>query len=106
MGIEWKTSKLLLKYSVRSCKVYEVKLRTRENANFLESLVGREGFDFWSMTKLLDSTATVMVAPDHTLWFESALAQRNADFDITIDDLEAYKPIKTLTLPLTVCELK
>lgn len=72
-----------------SCKVYEVKLRTREDANLLESLVGREGFDFWSMSRLLGSTATVMVAPDQTLWFESALARQNVDFDISIDDLEA-----------------
>lgn len=64
---------------------------TESDANFLKSLDGREGFDFWSMTKLLGVKSTVMVEPEQQEWFEKSLDERKIPYKISIEDLEKYK---------------
>jgi Carboxypeptidase activation peptide len=64
------------------------------DANFLKSLDGGDGFDFWSLTKLLGTRATVMVKPERQEWFENSLGERKIQYEISITDLEKYKVIK------------
>jgi hypothetical protein len=67
---------------------------TEGDANFLKSLDGVDGFDFWSLTKLLGTRATVMVEPERQEWFENSLSERKIPYEISITDLEKYKLIK------------
>lgn len=64
------------------------------DANFLKSLDGRDGFDFWSMTRLLGVKTTVMVKPEQQQWLENSLDERKIQYRISIADLEKYKVIK------------
>lgn len=66
-------------------------MRSNDDANYLKSLDGHEGFDFWSLTKLLGSTATVMVTPQHQAWFEHSLDAFGIEYKISMDDLERYR---------------
>lgn len=75
-------------FQFNSCKVYDVEVLTNDDANFLKSLEALAGYDFWSMTRLLGSKTTVMVAPEHQTWFENSLEKRNIEFKVTIEDLE------------------
>jgi hypothetical protein len=59
-----------------------------DDANFLKSLDGVEGFDFWSMKRLLGSSATVMVQPERQKWFEKSLMRKNIDYKILFENLE------------------
>lgn len=71
-----------------------MKVRTANDADFLKSMDGLEGFDFWSMSRILPSTTTVMVIPEHQQMFEKSLVERNIEFKILIKDLDEYKVIK------------
>lgn len=71
-----------------SFKVYDVRVKTNDDANFLKSLDGHEGFDFWSLTRLMGSTATVMVTPQKQSWFERSLETLGMEFKVSISDLE------------------
>lgn len=63
-------------------------MSTDDDAKYLNSLDNLDGFDFWSKTRLLGSTATVMVTPEHQAWFENSLGNRNVEYKVTIEDLE------------------
>mgnify|MGYP003507274402 CR=1 FL=1 len=80
----------LIKFSA-SCKVYAVTARTTEDANFLKSLTNDDAFDFWSLTRLVGATSTVMVQPERQYWFEKSLSERSIEYDVSISDLERYK---------------
>lgn len=69
-------------------------MNTENDANFLKSLDGRDGFDFWSMTRLLGVKTTVMVKPEQQKWFEKTLGERKIQYEISIVDLEKYKVLK------------
>lgn len=71
-----------------SCKVYAVIARTTEDANFLKSLANDDAFDFWSLTRLVGATSTVMVQPERQYWFEKSLSERSIEYDVSISDLE------------------
>lgn len=68
--------------------MYDVSVKTVDEANFLKSLDGQEGFDFWVMPRLLGSTSTVMVTPEYQELFEYWLDERNVEYGISIADLE------------------
>lgn len=59
-----------------------------DDAKFIKSLANDDAFDFWSLTRLVGATATVMVKPERQYWFEKALRERFIEFDVTISDLE------------------
>ena len=67
---------------------------TENEANFLKSLDGLDGFDFWSMARLLGTKTTVMVKPKQQEWFQNSLDDRKMQYEISISDLEKYKVIK------------
>lgn len=63
-------------------------MRNSEDANRLKSFDGSDGFDFWSMTRLEGSTATVMVDPKRQEMFEKSLSDLGIEYKIIIADLE------------------
>lgn len=68
--------------------MYEVKVRNSEDASRLKSFDGFDGFDFWSMTRLVGSTATVMVDPKRQEIFEKSLNELDIEYKVIIADLE------------------
>ncbi|CAO1362765.1 unnamed protein product [Diamesa serratosioi] len=69
-------------------KVYDVKVGTIQNADFLNSLMMHKGIDVWSLHKVLGSNATIMVSPESQDWFEKAITEASMDYKSIIMDLE------------------
>lgn len=63
-------------------------MRNSEDASRLKSFKALDGFDFWSMTRLLGSTATVMVDPKRQKMFEKSLSESGIEYKIIIANLE------------------
>lgn len=63
-------------------------MTTESDANFLKSLDDLDGFDFWSLARLLGTEATVMVHPEQQESFETSLSERTIQHEILNDDLE------------------
>jgi hypothetical protein len=61
-----------------------------DDVNFLQSLADDEAFDFWSLTRLVGATSTVMVKPERQYWFEKSLGDRSIEYIVSISDLERY----------------
>lgn len=59
-----------------------------DDANFIKSLANDDAFDFWSLTRLVGATSTVMVQPERQYWFEKSLSEREIEYSVSISDLE------------------
>lgn len=78
----------LIKFSY---KVYTITPKTFDDVNFLHSLTGDEAYDFWSLTRLVGVTSTVMVKPERQYWFEKSLSSRYIEYNVSISDLKRYQ---------------
>lgn len=64
--------------------------------DYLISLEDQDGFDYWSLTKLQQENAIVMVDQKHQDFFEKSLVARKMKFDVLVEDLEKCDAIEWL----------
>lgn len=77
----------------KNFKVYSVEIKNQESLKLLKHLddnADMYGLDFWSLHRVIGSTADVMVKPTTQKHIENYFTANHLDFSVKINDLKEY----------------